>query len=556
MGDGRTMMRLVALATAALAWCATAQAAAAQAKDGLVIGLAQFPSGMHPNIAAQDAQSYAIGFALRRVTTFDSKGDTVCLLCSTVPTLANGLARREGDAGLAVTIKLRPGLRWGDGAPVTARDIAFTWRLEHDPASGFVAVHPWSRATAVDVVDDGTAVLHLDRTYTSFALWDEVLPEHVEGPVAAAAATPADYFNHTLYNRDPTNPGLWDGPFVVTDYRVNERVGFVPNPHWSGTPPGLRRITLRLVENTAALQANLLSGDVDMTPSGIGLSIDQAVALQKDHPDQFNFIYKFGLVYEHIDLQLANPALRDRRVREALLRGVNIRQIVDKLFAGHAEIARTFIDGADPHYTPDVPTYGYDPARARALLDAAGWTPAADGIRRNAAGDRLSFEFATTSGNRVRELTQQVMQSEWRAIGVEASVRNQPSRTFFGQMLKHREYTGLAEYASTLEAGLVPWSRLSTAFIPAEANNWSGQNYAGISDPPLDAAIAAAQFELDPAKQQALWTEMQRIYAEKLYALPLCFRSDPDIVPVWLGGYMATGKEPYTSFWAENWRPK
>ena len=127
---------------------------------------------------------------------------------------------------------------------MTARDIAFTWRLEHDPASGFVAVHPWSRATAVDVVDDGTAVLHLDRTYTSFALWDEVLPEHVEGPVAAAAATPADYFNHTLYNRDPTNPGLWDGPFVVTDYRVNERVGFVPNPHWSGTPPGLRRITL------------------------------------------------------------------------------------------------------------------------------------------------------------------------------------------------------------------------------------------------------------------------------------------------------------------------
>ena len=128
---------------------------------------------------------------------------------------------------------------------------------------------------------------------------------------------------------------------------------------------------LRLVENTAALQANLLSGDVDMTPSGIGLSIDQAVALEREHGDRFRFIYKPQLVYEHLEPRLDNPALRDRAVREALLRGTDVKAIVDKLFAGHAQIARSFINELDPHYTPDVPTYPYDPAKARALLDAA-----------------------------------------------------------------------------------------------------------------------------------------------------------------------------------------
>jgi len=69
----------------------------------------------------------------------------------------------------------------------------------------------------------------------------------------------------------------------------------------------------------------------------------------------------------------------------------------------------------------------------------------------------------------------------------------------------------------------------------------------------LDADIEAAQYELDPGKQQALWADMQRIYATELLALPLYSRIDPDILPLWLTGYEATGKETYTTYWAENW---
>ncbi|WP_158746156.1 peptide ABC transporter substrate-binding protein [Acidisphaera sp. L21] len=533
--------------------------ASAQAKDHLTIGVAQFPNNLHPYIGSQTVQGYVDALSLHRITVYDTTGKIVCLLCTEAPSLENGLAKREktasGGDGLAVTIKLKPGLMWGDGVKLTAKDLAFTWKVGHDPNAGFANVHPWSRATSVDVVDDQTAVLHLDRTVTSYALWDEILPEHLEGPILAAAKTPADYINTTLYNRAPTTPGLWNGPFLVSDYKSNISVSYKPNPFWTGTKPGLKEISVRLIENTAALQANLLSGDVDMTPAGIGLSIDQVVALQKQHGNEFRFIFKPQLSYEHIDLQLSNPILQDERVRKALLHGIDVKAIVDRLFGGYGDLARTFINSLDSHFITDLPTYPFDPARARALLDEAGWKPGSDGIRRNDKGDRLTFEFATTSGARVRELTQQVMQSQWKAIGVEVTIKNQPSRSFFGQLLKHREFTGMAEYASTLEVDLTPWARLSSPFIPLAENNWGGQNYSGISDPKMDADIAAAQYELDPTKQQALWADMQRIYSGKLYALPLYFRVDPDVVPLWLDGYQATGKETYSTYSAADWHP-
>ena len=171
----------------------------------------------------------------------------------------------------------------------------------------------------------------------------------------------------------------------------------------------------------------------------------------------------------------------------------------------------------------------------------------------NAAGQRLSFDFATTSGNRIRELTQQVMQNQWKAIGVEVHITNQPSRTFFGEYMRKRQFQGLAEYANTGRIGVPPTVYYASANIPTAANNFTGQNWAGVNNPEFDRVMVAAETELDPAKQKALWLEMQKIYASTVPELPLYFRQDPDIVPDWLKGYQATGKEDYVSYYAENW---
>ncbi len=401
------------LATTGLA---NAQPSASPPHDTLTIGIAQFPSSLQPDIDPETVRTYAMGFVIRQITAFDKDWKNSCLLCAELPTLENGLAkvedRPDGTKGMAVTIKLKPGLQWGDGQPVTAKDILFTWKLGSDPASGFSNTNPWNRATSVDVVDDATAVLHLKSVRSDYNQWDQILPEHIEAAVVAKDSSPGAYINGTNYNRAPINPGLYDGPYTVTSYESGNQIVMEPNPHWTGAKPGFKRIVLRHIENTAALQANLLSGDVDMVAGeGVGLTIDQALALQKAHPDQFRYEFKPSLTYEHIDLKKENPLLQDVRVRRALVMAIDRQTMVDRLFQGKQPAAATWVNPLSPYYDAAIPVVKFDLAGAKALLKDAGWTPGADGICRNAAGDKLEFELGTTAGNRLRELQEQVVQS-------------------------------------------------------------------------------------------------------------------------------------------------
>jgi peptide/nickel transport system substrate-binding protein len=526
----------------------------ASAKDDLVIGVAQFPSSLHPNIDAEVIKSYVLGFAIRPITAFDAEWENTCLLCAALPTLDNGLAKREGN-GMAVTLKLNPALKWGDGVPVTTKDLLFTWKVGKDPASGFSNNNPWDRAKTIDVIDDHTAVLHLDSVMVSYNQWDQLLPEHIEAPIYAKATAPGDYIKQTAFNRAPTTPGLYNGPFMITAYQSGVQVVEEPNPQWPGTKPGFKRIVIKLIENTAALQANLLSGDVDMVAGeGVGLTIDQVLALRKQQPDKFTYIFKPSLNYEHIDLKIENPILADLRVRKALLYALDRQTLVEKLFEGMQPVAATWVNPLNAYYTKDVPTYGYDPAKAKSLLTEAGWTPGPDGICRNAAGQRLSVEFATTSGNRLRELTQQVLQNQWKASCIDVTIKNEPPRTLFGETLKQRRYTGLIMYAWSSAVTESPRRTLHSSQIPTAATNWGGSNALAFNNPQMDADIDKAETELDPAKAKAIWADMQKIYAEQVPVLPLFFRAEAHVVPKWLKGYAPTGHGDYSILWAENWR--
>jgi peptide/nickel transport system substrate-binding protein len=566
IGIGRTGMRAKpGMATrwrvllAALCTLPLMHGASAGTKDDLVIGVAQFPSSLHPAIDPEVIKAYVLGFVLRPITAYDKDWRLTCLLCTELPTLQNGLARIEdlpnGGKGMAVTIKLKPELKWGDGQPVTAKDIEFTWRVGRDPNSGFSNGHPWDRADRVEVIDDHTAVMHLDKVLASYNEWDSIIPEPTEGPLYAKASGPGEYIKQTTYNRAPTTPGLYNGPYMVTGYQSGAQVVLEPNPHWSGQKPAFKRVVIRLIENTAALQANLLSGDVDMVPGeGVGLTIDQVIALQKQHPDRFTYIFRPSLTYEHIDLQKGNPILADLRVRQALLLALDRQTLVQKLFEGKQPVATTWVNPLDPNYTRDVPTYGYDPAKAKALLAEAGWKPASGGVCRNAAGEPLSIQLSTTAGNRLRELVEGVLQNQWRAACVDVTIKNEPARTLFGETLKHRSYPGMVMYAWTSAPRLSPRRTLGSDQIPTEANNYGGSNWLAFSEPRMDADIAKAEAELDIEKQAEIWADMQRIYAERLPVLPLYYRADDHVVPTWLKGFAATGSS-MTSLWAEAWHP-
>jgi len=533
-------------------------AAAAQPRDVLTIGITQYPSTLHPNIENMAAKSYVLGFTRRPINARDADWALVCLLCETLPTLENGLAAREttpdGRPGIRVTLRLREGLRWGDNTPITAEDLRFAWEAGRDPATGFGPAEFYRSAYELIVVDPRTVTLRFDRLTFDFASMGDFqpLPAHIERPIWQA--DPRAYRTRTQYDTNPGNPGLWSGPYRVASVQPGSGVNLERNPGWNGATPAFRSIRIRTVENTTALEAQLLSGQLDMIAGELGLPVEQAAALQRRAPSRFRFGFRPGLIYEHIDTNLDNPILADRRLRQALLLALDRPRIVAQLFEGRQTVAHGLVNPLDTMADPDIRQYPYDPARAASLLEEAGWRLAPDGIRRNAAGERLSLELMTTAGNRSREQVQQVLAAMWRAVGIEARIRNEPPRVFFAETLSRRRHQALAMFAWISSPENVPRASLHSDEIPRAERNFSGQNYPGFRHAELDALLEAMPIEPDAAARRPLWNRLQAIYAEELPSLPLWFRQDAHVWPAWLDGVRPTGHLSPSSLWVEQWR--
>ncbi|MGJ3260900.1 MAG: peptide ABC transporter substrate-binding protein [Rhodospirillales bacterium] len=545
------------LACTLLAATIGAVPAMAQAKTDLVIGITQYPSTFHPNIDSMLAKSYVHGLSRRPLTTMNADWEIVCVLCETLPTLENDGAELEktpdGKDGIAVTYKLKDEAVWGDGTPITVDDIIFTWEVGKHPKSGVASTEGYRRILSIDRIDDKTFTLHVDRRtfdYNNMSTLN-ILPAHID---RKKFTDPVQYKTQTAFDTDPMNPGLYMGPYIMTQAKTGSHMVFERNPKWWGNKPAFDRITVRVIENTTTLEANLLSGGIDMISGELGLNVDQALAFEKRHGGKYNILFKPGLIYEHIDLMLDNPVLQDRRVRQALMYAIDRDAISNRLFGGKQPVAHTGVNPLDWVYDEDVRKYAFDPAKADALLNEAGWTKKANGMRANAAGEPLRFQLMTTAGNRTRELVQQVLQSQWKAAGIDIDIRNEPARVFFGETMTKRKFPAMAMFAWISAPESVPRTTLHSEEIPTEANNWSGQNYTGFANAEMDELLEKIELELDQDKRKAMWSKLQEIYATELPALPLYFRANSFILPKWLKGVAPTGHQFPTTLWVEDWR--
>lgn len=537
------------------AWPAAAQPEVRD-KDELVIGITQFPATFHPNIESMLAKTYVLDMAMRPFTAYDAEWKLVCMLCETLPTLENGLAKPEkvagGGQGVALTYTIRADAKWADGTPVTTEDVLFTVDAGRHPLSGVSNSEIYRRILKVEVKDKRTFVLHMERlTFDYNAINDlRLVPAHLERP---RFDKPAEYRNRTAFDQDTTNPGLYNGPYRITGVAQGSHIVLEPNAYWGGAKPAFKRIVVKTIENTAALEANLLSGGVDMIAGELGLPLDQAIAFEKRTGKAWNVVFKPGLVYEHIDLNQGSPILADKRVRQALLYALDREALNRQLFDGRQPVAQTAVNPLDGVHADDVPKYKYDPARAAALLDQAGWKPGG-AVRRNAEGAPLTLELGTTAGNRSRELVAQVLQAQWRKIGVDVRLKAEPPRVFFGDTVTKRKFPHMALFAWYSAPENVPRTTLHSSMIPSEKNNWSGQNYPGYNNPRMDELIDSIEVELNRPKRVALWRELQQLYADELPALPLFFRADAFILPKGLKGVVPTGHQDPSTLWIETWR--
>lgn len=565
MRNGRAALILAVTLLIALIAGPPARADEAPRRDELVIGITQFPSNWHPSIEAMEAKAYVLGMTRRPFTAFDTNWRLVCMLCTELPSVDKGTVvyetRPDGKKGVAVTYTIQPKATWGDGVPVTTKDVLFTWEAGKYPKNGYGNFDLFSRdIIGIDVKDDHTFTIHRDKPVCEPAEINdfELLPEHIERKIFEQ--DPVTYRNRSAFETDTTNPGLYFGPYRITKVEPGSYVVLEPNPTWWGAKPAFKRIVIKAVENTAALEANLLAGQVDMVPGEIGLPLDQVLAFEKRHAGQYQITYKPGLFFEHLDVNLDNPILADARVRQALLYALDREAISKQLYGGRQPVADNQISPLDRVHEPGYPVYRHDPAMAAKLLDEAGWTGRIDqqggGIRTNARGEKLSLEVMTTAGNRSRELLEQVLQSQWRQVGIDVRIVNQPARVLFGDTLEKRHLKGMALFAWVSAPENIPRTIFHSSMIPSEANNWAGQNYAGYKNPEMDKTLDDLEHVCAPDANKALWAKLQTLYAKDLPNLPLFFRADPFVLPNWLVGVVPTGQLSPSSLWVETWKPK
>lgn len=526
----------------------------------LTIGISQYPATLHPGIDSMMAKTYVLGFTRRPLVVYDTDWEKTCLLCTELPTLGNELAviekREDGSEGIAATYTIQPDAKWGDGTPLTTKDVLFTWQVGKTAEVGVVNYKLYSEDIVdITIIDEKTFTVHFDKVACDFnALSNfDILPDHLEREVFEK--DPANYRNATLYVTEPTNPGLYYGPYLVSGTQIGQSITLAPNPHWWGDKPSITDITIRSIENTASLSAGLLSGDIDMIAGELGLTVDQALSLEKRLSRQNKAIdtaYKPGLIYEHIDLNLDQPLLRDKDIRQALLMGLDRETLSQQLFEGKQPVAQTNIHPLDTTYNASITSPSYDPQAAIETLQRKGCQKNENDVF-VCDGTPLSFTFTTTAGNTSRELVQQAIQSQWKEIGVNAIIKNETPRVMFGETAQKRKFDGAMMYAWMSAPENIPETTLHSEQIPTEENGWAGQNFPGYKNSEMDEIIDELEVTCGVEESKLLWQRLQALYADDLPALPLYFRAESYFTPSTLKNVNPTGHQFPSSLWSEYW---
>lgn len=538
---------------------------AAPSNKELKIGISQEFENLNPLIMSMSASTYMYRMVGRSLVVLNPDGKWVPQLAKEIPSIDKGTAKIidvGGKKKLVATWEIIPAAKWSDGKALTCEDFKTAHMIGSSDSVSVGEKETWTQVEKIEW--DAATPKKCQFTYEK-AKWDFYqlgnffpLPTHIEKPLFEKHGKQKEgYEKNSAYVRAPTTAGLYNGPYMITDVKLGSHVAFTINPHFYGKKPAIQKIIVKLIPNEGTMEANLRSGTIDMI-STLGLGFDQALSFEKKvKAEKLPYIVHFtpSVTYEHIDLNLDNPLLKDVRVRKALLMSINREDLVKALFEGRQEVALHNISPKDTWFTRDpkvVSVYRYSKREAAKILDEAGWKMGPNGVREK-DGKKLSLTFMTTAGNKTRETVQVYLQNQWKQAGIEVVIKNEPARVFFGETTRKRKFDHMAMFAWVSSPENSPKSNLSSEAIPNNANGWSGQNYTGWKNTNVDKALSALDLEFSSSKRLNLIHSVLKEYTAEVPVLPLFYRSDISVTPKGLKGYRMAGHQFYETNNVEDW---
>lgn len=524
---------LVAILLVLLAGCAPAPGSRSGTTDGaepasqapqrtVVIGM----RGEPPSLARKALVPFSP--ALRHSSTLfnatldwiDEREEPHALLAEALPQLNTDTWRVFPDGRMETLYRLKPGLTWHDGSPLSSEDFVFAWRVYAKPELGNSTSSPIGLMEEVLAPDPRTVVIRWREPFADGAALDDTfqaLPKHI--------------LERPFEDLDPlafVNLAFWTQEYVgLGPYRVErwEPGAFIEGRAFDGYAGGRAKISqvrvVFVVEPNTAL-ANLLAGEVHYVGENV-LAEDHGGTLE----NQWAASQGGTVLYAPSSLRLsvvqhrpeyAEPkGLQDLRVRRALAYGIDAQLANEVLNNNKGLITHSLTSPGVSFYSqvePSLTKYPYDPRRSEQLMQEAGFARGADGFFVGADGTPFRLGVWSSSGSK-NEQENAVIVDGLRKSGFDAN-RN----IFSAAQLDDAQARAVVPGLSTRGQPTKGRTQYTSEQIPGPGNRWRGDNRGGWANADYDRAFDAYNKTLDPSQRIRHIAEMERIYSEQLPSIP------------------------------------
>lgn len=546
-------MNLKTLLMGAIACTALAPAAMAErGSDGEVkIIYWQAPSILNPYLSSGTKDIESASLVIEPLGRYDQNGDLVPFLAEEIPTVENGGVSEDLTS---ITWKLKSGLLWSDGTPVTSADVKFTADYCMHPEGGCAQGAKFDGVAGVEVVDDLTVKVTFNQPmpnpYGPFMGGQSPIIQAAQFAECLGARAP----ECTDANFGP----IGTGPFVVTDFRPNDVIQMEANQNFRDpAKPAFATLTFKGGgDATAAGRAVMETGEFDYAWN---MQLAPDVLAKMAEGGKGVPIAAFGTLVERIEMNLTNaspdlpegerstvmhphPSLSEQAVRQAMSMAID-RELLVEIGYGQAGRPTCNLVPAPALYASDnTGCLTQDIAGANAMLDEAGWAVGSDGVREK-DGVRLSMLFQTST-NAVRQDFQALIKQWWEEIGIETELRNLDASVFFGgdpgsPDTFQRFYADVQMYANNFD-GTDPQAYLASRRCgtePRPASQWQGENINRYCDPAYDALIDELARTGELSKRGEIAIKMNDMLTKDTFTIvPLVDRGRVSAHSVTLGG--------------------
>src|SRR5512134_275126 len=499
---------VIVLVTSAVAILPAAGSGCAQKypiEEGrLVIALPGTPVSLDPRVATDAYGEQILQMTHASLVRLDNAGNPA-------PDLAESW---ETPDPLTYVFRLRPGLRFHDGRPLTSTDVRYTFEWILDPANRSPHRAVYRHVASIGTPDPRTVVFRLVEPFAPF------LSTAVRGivPAGSPAGGYAPPAGAGPYRIDSVSP---DGEAVLTAF----------DRHHAG-PPAIRSVTVKFVPDSNVRFLELSAGSVNFAVNGVD-------------PDLLPALSKTGrIVVEeapggnvtYLGFNVRDRALSDARVRRAIATAIDREAIVRAIWKGRADLAESILPPGSWALDDAIPPVRFDPAGARRLLDEAGYRdPDGDGPL-----PRLRLTYKT-SQNELRRRVAAAIQEQLRQVGIALEIQSLEWGTFFSYVK-----TGNFQLYSLTWVGIADPDIFHHAFHSASVPP-DGANRGGYADAEVDRLTEAARRETSPARRRDMYRQVQRILARDLPVFPLWAGRNVLALDRRLAGFAIVPDESYAS---------